>query len=120
MNMCIVLVSMLPCPILLLCISSIKNGCETGRTARIGNEGLATSFYNDDDYALAPDLVKLLIESRQTIPDFLECYRPEGDVISFDDDNSDDENENPANTNGNGDTNGNGYHNGWGTSVNVE
>ncbi|GFN15046.1 DEAD/DEAH box helicase [Aspergillus tubingensis] len=61
-----------------------------GRTARIGNEGLATSFYNhDNDADLAPDLVKLLIENKQTVPDFLESYRPSDDVVKFDDDTDD-------------------------------
>ncbi|RUP46935.1 P-loop containing nucleoside triphosphate hydrolase protein, partial [Jimgerdemannia flammicorona] len=46
-----------------------------GRTARVGNEGLATSFYNDKNAIIAPDLTKLLIECKQEIPDFLENYR---------------------------------------------
>lgn len=49
-----------------------------GRTGRIGNMGLATSFYNDRDEDLAPSLVKTLLETRQTIPDFLESHIPEG------------------------------------------
>ncbi|KAJ6009391.1 hypothetical protein N7522_004407 [Penicillium canescens] len=57
-----------------------------GRTARIGNEGLATSFYNDRNEELATELVKILIECKQQVPDFLEGYRPEGDVLEFDDD----------------------------------
>lgn len=47
-----------------------------GRTARIGQKGLATSFFNDRNEDLAPDLVKLLIESKQAVPDFLEAYKP--------------------------------------------
>mgnify|MGYP001657819546 CR=1 FL=1 len=58
----------------------------TGRTARIGNEGLASSFYNDRNEELATELVKILIECKQQVPDFLEGYRPEGDVLDFDDD----------------------------------
>ncbi|KAJ5766797.1 uncharacterized protein N7511_004413 [Penicillium nucicola] len=61
-----------------------------GRTARIGNEGLASSFYNDRNEDLATDLVKSLIECKQQVPDFLEGFRPEGDVLDFDD-GSDDE-----------------------------
>ncbi|CAG8926361.1 unnamed protein product [Penicillium salamii] len=61
-----------------------------GRTARIGNEGIATSFYNERNEDIAYDLVKILMESKQTIPDFLEPYRPENDVLDFDD-NSEDE-----------------------------
>ncbi|OQD83410.1 hypothetical protein PENANT_c017G04874 [Penicillium antarcticum] len=57
-----------------------------GRTARIGNEGLASSFYNNRNEELATDLVKILIECKQQVPDFLEGYRPEGDVLEFDDD----------------------------------
>ncbi|KAL4884768.1 DEAD/DEAH box RNA helicase [Aspergillus karnatakaensis] len=64
-----------------------------GRTARIGNEGLATSFFNDKDSDIAPELVKILIESKQEIPDFLEQYKPAGDVADFRDDETDDENE---------------------------
>lgn len=48
-----------------------------GRTARIGNEGRATSFYNDRNEDLAEDLVKILLESNQEIPSFLEHFKPE-------------------------------------------
>ncbi|KAF2034374.1 DEAD-domain-containing protein [Setomelanomma holmii] len=48
-----------------------------GRTARIGNEGKATSFYNDRNEDLGEDLCKILIESKQEIPDFLEQFKPE-------------------------------------------
>ncbi|PYI02514.1 DEAD/DEAH box RNA helicase [Aspergillus sclerotiicarbonarius CBS 121057] len=72
-----------------------------GRTARIGNEGLATSFYNHDhDSELAADLVKLLLETNQKIPDFLESYIPEDRVVKFDDD-TDSENEKNENAGGN-------------------
>lgn len=40
--------------------------------------GLATSFYNDKDDTIAEALVMTLLETRQTIPDFLEAYIPEG------------------------------------------
>ncbi|KKK21860.1 DEAD-box protein, partial [Aspergillus ochraceoroseus] len=63
-----------------------------GRTARIGNEGLATSFYNDQDSEIAPELVQILIESKQKIPDFLETYKPEGGVVNFHDDTDDEDN----------------------------
>ncbi|KAL5334818.1 P-loop containing nucleoside triphosphate hydrolase protein [Aspergillus crustosus] len=62
-----------------------------GRTARIGNEGLATSFFCDKDSDIAPDVVKILIESKQTVPDFLEQYKPENEIVNFHDD-TDDEN----------------------------
>lgn len=55
-----------------------------GRTARIGNEGLATSFYNSRNEDIADDLVKILVESKQEIPDFLEDRVPE--TITWDDD----------------------------------
>lgn len=58
-----------------------------GRTARIGNDGVATSFYNDRNDELGEDLVKILTESKQQIPDFLEQYKPEDPQnIDFGDD----------------------------------
>ncbi|KAL8668693.1 MAG: hypothetical protein Q9168_006690 [Polycauliona sp. 1 TL-2023] len=60
-----------------------------GRTARIGNIGLATTFYNDKDEGQAEDLVKLMLETGQEIPDFLEGYKPSG-TLDFQD-NSDEE-----------------------------
>jgi ATP-dependent RNA helicase DDX3X len=62
----------------------------TGRTARIGNEGIATSFYNERNEELAGDLVKILVECKQKVPDFLEEYRPENDDLDFDDNSDDD------------------------------
>lgn len=50
----------------------------SGRTGRIGNVGLATSFYNNRDSDLAPVLVKTMLETRQVIPDFLQEHIPEG------------------------------------------
>ena len=49
-----------------------------GRTGRIGNMGLATSFYNDRDEDLARALVNTLLETSQAVPDFLESHVPEG------------------------------------------
>ncbi|KAH8802797.1 P-loop containing nucleoside triphosphate hydrolase protein [Xylogone sp. PMI_703] len=49
-----------------------------GRTGRIGNVGVASSFYNDKDADIAEVLVKTLLETKQAIPDFLEQYIPEG------------------------------------------
>lgn len=57
-----------------------------GRTARIGNDGVATSFYNDRNSDLAEDLVKVLLECNQEVPDFLEEHKPEGAALEFDDD----------------------------------
>ena len=62
-----------------------------GRTARIGNEGKATSFYNDRNEDIAEDLVKILLESKQEVPDFLEGFKPaDPDTIEWRD-GSDDE-----------------------------
>jgi ATP-dependent RNA helicase DDX3X len=60
-----------------------------GRTARIGNCGLSSSFYNDRDEGIAEDLAKLLKESNQKIPSFLESFVPE--ELNWDNDNTDDE-----------------------------
>jgi ATP-dependent RNA helicase DDX3X len=68
-------------------ISSVPAYTSQGRTARIGNKGLATSFYNDDDESLAAFLVKTLMECGQEVPDFLEAYKPaEGEPIEWNDD----------------------------------
>ncbi|MCJ1429124.1 hypothetical protein MMC29_007037 [Sticta canariensis] len=61
-----------------------------GRTARIGNIGLATSFYNERNEAIAEGLVKILMETKQDVPDFLESFKPEDTTnIDFDDDTDD-------------------------------
>lgn len=60
-----------------------------GRTARIGNMGLATTFYNENDAELGPHLVKVLLENGQLVPDFLEEFRPEGDKLNFEGDEED-------------------------------
>ncbi len=77
-----------------------------GRTARIGNVGLATSFYNEKNEDISEPLVRIMLEAQQEVPDFLEQYKPE-DVtdLKFDDD-SDQEGEN-------GDAGGGG----WGTGA---
>ncbi|ORY09244.1 P-loop containing nucleoside triphosphate hydrolase protein [Clohesyomyces aquaticus] len=64
-----------------------------GRTARIGNEGKATSFYNDRNEDIAEDLVKILIESKQEVPDFLQDKMPADGKVEWKDgtdDESDD------------------------------
>jgi ATP-dependent RNA helicase DDX3X len=60
----------------------------SGRTGRIGNQGVATSFYNDRDEDLGPVLTKVLLETGQEIPDFLQQYVPEDTeaALNFDDD----------------------------------
>ncbi|XP_050072463.1 ATP-dependent RNA helicase vasa [Anopheles maculipalpis] len=43
-----------------------------GRTGRVGNKGRATSFYDPEaDQAMASDLVKILTQAGQPVPDFL-------------------------------------------------
>ncbi|XP_076686753.1 ATP-dependent RNA helicase bel isoform X2 [Andrena cerasifolii] len=43
-----------------------------GRTGRMGNLGLATSFFNDKNHNLVRDLVSLLIEANQELPSWLD------------------------------------------------
>lgn len=45
----------------------------------MGHKGIATSFYTERDEPLAGRLVRLLLENKQEIPDFLEPFLPEGD-----------------------------------------
>lgn len=42
-----------------------------GRTGRVGNLGLATSFFNDKNKNIALHLYELMQESKQNIPEFL-------------------------------------------------
>lgn len=89
-----------------------------GRTARIGNQGLATSFYSTDDEPMAPFLAKILVESGNEVPDFLEEFKPEaGAPIDFDDD-SDDEEEEPVQANGAGEVDADGDE--WGGAPAVD
>merc|ERR1719278_1609547 len=44
-----------------------------GRTGRMGNLGLATSFFNDKNRNLVKELVELIIESNQELPSWLEA-----------------------------------------------
>ncbi|KAI2782137.1 DEAD-domain-containing protein [Daldinia loculata] len=67
-----------------------------GRTGRIGYTGSATSFFTERDESLAEDLTKILMETQQPVPDFLQQYIPEGvDPKNFkmEDDKSDFEEE---------------------------
>lgn len=43
-----------------------------GRTGRVGNLGLATSFYNDRNRNVCRDLLQILAESKQEVPSWLE------------------------------------------------
>lgn len=61
-----------------------------GRTGRIGNKGLATSFYDEErDSDLAQDLVNCLVECDCQVPEFLSHLVPEEGKIRFDDDTDD-------------------------------
>ncbi|KAI5300692.1 hypothetical protein KEM56_002263 [Ascosphaera pollenicola] len=64
-----------------------------GRTARIGNLGMASSFYNHDRNSdIAPELVKILLECNQEVPEFLENDKPvDGKVVFHDDTDDEDE-----------------------------
>ncbi|EXJ78698.1 hypothetical protein A1O1_09100 [Capronia coronata CBS 617.96] len=74
-----------------------------GRTARIGNEGLATSFYNEYDEALGPFLTKVLLECGQEVPDFLQQFKPEGGVLNFEEEEEPDMDDEPAGNEAEGD-----------------
>uniref|UniRef100_A0A7N4PF35 RNA helicase n=1 Tax=Sarcophilus harrisii TaxID=9305 RepID=A0A7N4PF35_SARHA len=43
-----------------------------GRTGRVGNLGLATSFFNDRNANITKDLLDLLVEAKQEVPSWLE------------------------------------------------
>lgn len=43
-----------------------------GRTGRMGNLGVATSFFNEKNRNICSDLMELLVETKQEIPSFLE------------------------------------------------
>ena len=76
----------------LLCyfVTRLRTDISTGRTARIGNEGLATSFYNNEKNSdIAPELVKILLECKQPVPDFLESVKPADGTLVFNDDTDD-------------------------------
>jgi ATP-dependent RNA helicase DDX3X len=65
-----------------------------GRTARIGNTGKATSFYDERrDEEIGPALVKTMLEASCTVPEFLAHFVPEDGVVTFEDDESDEEGE---------------------------
>ncbi|XP_064639375.1 ATP-dependent RNA helicase DDX3X-like isoform X3 [Lineus longissimus] len=43
-----------------------------GRTGRVGNQGLATSFFNENNRNLVRDMVDLLVEAHQEVPNWME------------------------------------------------
>jgi ATP-dependent RNA helicase DDX3X len=67
-----------------------------GRTARIGNQGLATSFYNDRNDDIAQELVNVLVDCDCPVPEFLQQYVPEDGKVNFDDNSEDEEVEESA------------------------
>ena len=48
-----------------------------GRTGRVGNLGLATTFFNETNTSLARDLRDLLAEAKQEVPGWLETMASE-------------------------------------------
>ena len=51
-----------------------------GRTGRAGNRGKATSFYDpENDALISDDLIQILMESNQPIPEFLYSETPSDD-----------------------------------------
>lgn len=53
-----------------------------GRTGRMGNLGLATSFFNDRNRNLASGLLDLLVEAKQEFPSWLESVAADGRMPS--------------------------------------
>ena len=47
--------------------------CRIGQTGRMGNLGLATSFFNGSNRSLVKDLAALLVEANQELPSWLEA-----------------------------------------------
>ena len=90
-----------------------------GRTARIGNVGMATTFYNDRNEDIAEALTKILVESACEIPDFLEQYKPEEDGKLVFDDDTDEEDDGQRDGFGaaNGKTNDTSGGGGWGAEA---
>lgn len=53
-----------------------------GRTGRMGNLGLATSFFNDRNRNLASGMLDLLVEAKQEYPSWLESVAADGRMPS--------------------------------------
>ncbi|CAB4409753.1 unnamed protein product [Rhizophagus irregularis] len=68
-----------------------------GRTARVGNKGLATTFYNEKNSEVATELVKILVECKQEIPHFLQSYVPPDNNLNFEDDDDGEKNSTTSN-----------------------
>ncbi|KAF1992322.1 putative DEAD/DEAH box RNA helicase [Aulographum hederae CBS 113979] len=97
-----------------------------GRTARIGNDGLSTSFFNERNEDIAEKLVKVLIESKMEVPDFLQQYMPENpDDINWDDNSQDDPSDDEAKDewgagDGEGAADANGVDDSWGAPAQTD
>ena len=48
-----------------------------GRTGRVGNLGLATSFFNDKNRNICKDLMEILIHSKQEVPSWMDSLTSE-------------------------------------------
>ena len=57
-----------------------------GRSARMGNSGTATSLFSERNEELGPELVKILLETNQPVPEFLEQHLPDEGKLEFEDD----------------------------------
>lgn len=55
-----------------------------GRTGRVGNKGKATTFYDpENDSAIAGEIVRILTQAEQPIPEFLGSTGTFGDAEQF-------------------------------------
>ncbi|KAM4815726.1 LOW QUALITY PROTEIN: ATP-dependent RNA helicase DDX3X-like [Thomomys bottae] len=54
-----------------------------GQTERVGNLGLATSFFNERSINIIKDLLDLLIEAKQVVPSWLEEHHYRGSSRGF-------------------------------------
>jgi len=52
-----------------------------GRTGRAGNMGISTAFFNRNNRGIVRDLIELLREANQDVPDWLEVVAREGGHI---------------------------------------
>ena len=48
-----------------------------GRTGRVGNLGLATSFFNDKNRNICKDLMDILVHSKQEVPGWMDSLTSE-------------------------------------------
>lgn len=59
-----------------------------GRTARAGNIGFATTFYNSRNDGMGPEITKILVEAGADVPEFLQQYNTQN--LEYDDVNDED------------------------------